>query len=651
MIRHSGRNLSFISLLLLSILLTGCAMVEVKSVDPRQYLAMKRGDILSAGQLGAMTQETLRIVGIKDTSCRQSANECHNALEKAAGIAEERRLAALAELWMQHALDLTAQQTNKYSDAAIAAYFETARYAYAYLFFSHRAAGQRAFEDQQTQVRDYYNYAVQQAVTMLFHRHQTTERVQIIQLQDWIFTSDMSHIKIDWGNFLPQEVLAAQSLRFSGIRNVYRQDGIGAELVAVKKNAAPQIIPSSKDSKRKGFLAPSVFSEMPSPSLTALLHFPGANLKDILTTRQVWLAGYDPYTKTTIDINGHTAPLAANYTAGYGLWLARSGFARQSLDTLLGREQGISQVHLYLMQPYDPDKRIILMLHGLASSPEAWVNVANEILGDETLRQHFQVWQLYYPTNMPIIVNHAAIRRAFDDTLHHFDPDGRAAASRNVVLIGHSMGGVLSRLMLSSSENRLWSWMSEQENVDEKQLDQVRDRLQPLLSFEPVSAIGRAVFIAAPHRGTSAAERRLGRWASSLIRLPLTILESVDDILHTMGNTDKQVSKRFYLPNSIDQLRETDPFIQVSMTLPMADDVPYHSIIAQRNAKVSLEDSDDGLVPYRSSHLENALSEKVIISDHSVQETPQAILEIRRILHEDLAAGSGIPSFFNRFLF
>ena len=47
------------------------------------------------------------------------------------------------------------------------------------------------------------------------------------------------------------------------------------------------------------------------------------------------------------------------------------------------------------------------MLHGLASSPEAWVELASEILGDEALRQHYQIWQVYYPTNMPIALNHA----------------------------------------------------------------------------------------------------------------------------------------------------------------------------------------------------------------------------------------------------
>ena len=41
------------------------------------------------------------------------------------------------------------------------------------------------------------------------------------------------------------------------------------------------------------------------------------------------------------------------------------------------------------------------MIHGLASSPEAWVNVANELLRDDEIRQAFQVWQFYYPPTCP----------------------------------------------------------------------------------------------------------------------------------------------------------------------------------------------------------------------------------------------------------
>ncbi|NEL80606.1 MAG: alpha/beta fold hydrolase, partial [Xanthomonas perforans] len=105
--------------------------------------------------------------------------------------------------------------------------------------------------------------------------------------------------------------------------------------------------------------------------------------------------------------------------------------------------------HLYLMQPYDPNRRVLLMLHGLASSPEAWVNVANEVMGDEALRQRYQIWQVYYPTNAPVAVNRAEIQALVERSLQHFDPSGTAIASHDMVLIGHSMGGVIGRLLVS----------------------------------------------------------------------------------------------------------------------------------------------------------------------------------------------------------
>ena len=62
----------------------------------------------------------------------------------------------------------------------------------------------------------------------------------------------------------------------------------------------------------------------------------------------------------------------------------------------------------------------------------------------------------------------------------------------------------------------------------------------------------------------------------------------------------------------------------------------YYSIIGRENADGPLEESSDGIVPYWRSHLEGAASEKVIVSGHSVQETPEAIIELRKILRNQL---------------
>jgi pimeloyl-ACP methyl ester carboxylesterase len=431
---------------------------------------------------------------------------------------------------------------------------------------------------------------------------------------------------------VPAELLPASSLSFRGLRSLYRRDGFGAELVAVMPDE-PLTSAPIRDGRpaAKRNQQPLPWSEMPAPSMTVLLHPDGDDLDSVLHTRTVRLTVHDPYVESAIMLRGQRVPLAANFTAGYGVWLARAKFNKQSLRSLLGREGGIDRPHVYLMQPYDPNRRIIVMLHGLASSPEAWVELANEILGDEALRQHYQIWQVYYPTNMPVALNHAMIRRALGDTLTHFDPSGQAPASSDLVLVGHSMGGVIARLMVSSTDQSLVQLAADRSRLTPQQIK----RIDPMLRFEPFPHVSRAIFIAAPHRGTSVAGGRLGRWMAGFIRFPVTVLE---ELAHTLAPNAAASSHESlgHIPNSVDNLDENDPFVRAAADFPISAQVRYHSIVAQANADVALDDSDDGLVPYRSAHLPGAQSEKVIISGHSVQQNAAAILEIQRILKDDM---------------
>lgn len=655
-----------------AVLLGGCAVlnefrpaVEATPMSPGEYIAMKRGDILTTGELSAATAQTIRVAGLESDACADPSPECMQALAGVPGLSGERRLSALSELWVRQAIQQAPAEGEPMSNAQLDAWLEAARHAYAYLFFTGRDPGERAFEDRQTQVRDYYNHAVQQGAIGLFQRSNgdpVAEPGHVARVGEWAITTDLSGIPPATGLAMPKELLPAASLGFAGLRSVYRRDGFGAEMVAVMREApaavaATQAIPgngpaaatsehASADARARGSQRSRrprgrAYSEMPSPALTVLFRFVGDDLESVLATREVQVSAHDPYRESEIVLHGRDVPLAANYTAGYGLWLARSGFARQSLQTLFGRGQGIDRAHVYLMQPYDPDRRIIVMVHGLASSPEAWVNVANEILGDEVLRQSFQVWQVYYPTNLPIAYNHASLRQVLGETLRSLDPDRNARASRDIVLVGHSMGGVLSRLLVSSSGDRLWDAMLASRRLDDGRLERVRTRLEPMLRFEPFPGVERAILIAAPHRGTDAADNRLGRLVSRLIRLPLTVLEGLDDVVRTLAGAGPEGRGGPKIPNSIDNLSREDPFIRATAELPISPGVRYHSIIARSDPAVALEGADDGLVPYCSAHLPGAVSEKVIESGHSVQETPEAILEIRRILHADLQGGDG----------
>lgn len=640
---------------LLGTWLSGCAMVTVQSRNSGDYIAQTRGDVLSTGALSQSGSETLQVAGLQPKACRKQPLPCVQHLATVAGIGDERRLATQAELWTAHAIDLGSRNQAQMSDTAVEAWLEAARQAYAYLFFTARAPGARAFENRQTQVRDYYNYAVQQVVERLFARAQQAGQIAPTPtaVGRWQIVIDTSAYRLPGGGNTPRAILAASALRFDGLRSTYRRDGFGAELVA---EVDPQVVgdpaglavqQAAAASTAPGRALPT-FSEMPYAPATLLLRFEGDSLDAVLRTDLVTVVPYDPYRQNEVVLHGQRVPLAANFTAAYGLWLARSGFAAQSLRSMLGSARGIDRPHLYLMQPYDPNRRVLLMLHGLASSPEAWVNVANEVMGDETLRQHYQIWQVYYPTNAPIAVNRAQIQALVERSLQHFDPAGTAPASHGMVLIGHSMGGVIGRLLVSSSGERLWNSLLQDYRLEGERGARVRATLSPLLHFSPMPQIDRAIFIAAPHRGTPLAEGGLGRFVGSMVRLPIALLDRFGDVLQDLADSEQngqggppRRKGRLLPPTSIDNLRDTDPFVRATMDLPISPQVRYHTIVGREKPQIPLADSDDGLVPYRSAHLDGAVSELVLTSWHSVQETPQAILEIRRILHAQLQAEAG----------
>ncbi len=654
-----GRTALVFTLLLA---LSGCATlrqfgpsVQVASVTPGQYIALKRGDILTTGKLSSATLETLRVAGLDEGVCARPGPPCIDAMEASIVVREEDKRSALAELWLQYALTLPAPK-REYSaegrakavvtelDAGfqprLDAWMQVARQAYAYLFFTERTANQRGFEDRQTQVRDYYNLAVQEASVQLFEAyatgrvHSDTSR---FQLGRWTFVLAPSDDGSPLDERTPRELVPAAALSFTGtLRSVHRRDGFGAELVAVMDDPGSDVDMPAAEASAAAPVQRS-WSEMPSPSMSVLLRFSGNNLWEVLHDDEPEVEIHDPYQVSEVTLHGQQVPLAANFTAGYALWLARSNFSRQSLRSLFGSKGGIDTPHLYMMQPYDPKRRVLLMIHGLASSPEAWVNVANELMRDDEIRRDFQVWQFYYPTNMPIAMSHDAIRHMLADVLQHFDPTGKAAASHDMVLVGHSMGGVISRLMVSSSGDHLVETLLATAQMTPAQRELLRTRGAPVLTFKPEPEISRVVFIATPHRGTDVAGTRLGRWIGRLVRLPLTVLEDVATIAND-GHVDRDDGKHGYQMNSIQNLDKDDPFVKAVADLPMSPSVRYHSIIARAKADGPLEQTSDGLVPYWSSHLPGAESEKVIVSGHSVQEATPAIVELRRILHEDMQA-------------
>jgi triacylglycerol esterase/lipase EstA (alpha/beta hydrolase family) len=233
-------------------------------------------------------------------------------------------------------------------------------------------------------------------------------------------------------------------------------------------------------------------------------------------------------------------------------------------------------------------------------------------------------------------LNHEALRQTLGDAMQHLDPRGEDTASRGMVLVGHSMGGVIARLMVSSSSDALWERLVADKVHDETRLARLREKVANILQFDPLPQVDRVVFVAAPHRGTDLAGSGLGRWIGRMVRMPMTTLNRFADVMADLTADTDDNSQRTSIPTSIDNLDKADPFVQAAADLPISPHVRYHSIIGHRRPEVPLVSSNDGVVPYWSSHLDGAASEKVIHSGHSVQETPLAVIELKRILREDI---------------
>jgi hypothetical protein len=168
--------------------------------------------------------------------------------------------------------------------------------------------------------------------------------------------------------------------------------------------------------------------------------------------------------------------------------------------------------------------------------------------------------------------------------------------------------------------------------------------LKEALIFKPRHDVARVIFISTPHRGSVIAQGPIGRLASSLIRKPMEFVRLGPEILQaSVVQQDPGAMKLNRMPNSIDTLAPNDPFVKSMNTLPLAKGIPYHSIMGDRG-RGDTPNSSDGVVPYWSSHVSGAKSEKIVPSDHGANQNPEGIAEVMRILKERVGSKGSVKS-------
>jgi len=396
----------------------------------------------------------------------------------------------------------------------------------------------------------------------------------------------------------------AEDVNLKTIKRRNRQDGIGGALVGVHKNQ-----PLDAFSPLVGVTAP----------VTAMLDFKG---------NDATLTLINPTEKTKTRVSGSDYPLDADFSAPLAYYPQKSELWEGLMGAIRVADY-MKTTGLYMLQPYDPDRIPLIFVHGLISTPRMWRNVINELESDPVLRARYQCWVFSYPTGNPPLYSALLLREELAKVYQHY-PN-----ARDYVLVGHSMGGILSRTQVTTLDRQAWDAMGKTKanllfsNVKPGSL------IERATIFRANPKIDRTIFICTPHRGSPMAVGSLGELAIRLISLPLdittTMTESLGDSLSVITGNSKR------MPNSVSGLSPKNPTFAVLDSRPI--EVPHHSIIGDRG-KGDTPNSSDGVVEYPSAHLKSVKSEKIVPGPHGACELPETLDELRSLLHLHLKSVS-----------
>ena len=417
------------------------------------------------------------------------------------------------------------------------------------------------------------------------------------------------------------ELVRSDCLQLRGLGKLerHRVEGVGADFVGHYKRT-PERAANNPLLALNGTVLP----------LNAALDFGRSPARPQLAFRDMTLA-------TTATLGGRTAPLTADYTAPIAKLMDDAELARPvfNIKAMVRSTEYDKLTGIYQTEPWREGQIPVVLVHGLMSSPLTWLTVWNELQANPQLRARYQFLGFRYPTGYPIGRNATTFRDRLRALRRQVDPAGRNPDLRRMVLVGHSMGGILSDLQIRHSGEEA------RELFFERSLDQVgltdeeRQGAAHMMYFEPNPDVRRVVFMAVPHRGSNLATNWIGRLGSRLIRMPLSVITLGLSNRQSIGGTTSYGRQILAQGNdSIRTLKPDNPLLAATLRMPLGRDVVYHSIVGKAQPLRPLDASSDGVVPYWSAHLDGAASEKVVRATHTgIVQDPEAIAELRRILY------------------
>jgi pimeloyl-ACP methyl ester carboxylesterase len=502
-------------------------------------------------------------------------------------------------------------------------YLASAVFAYSFLFPENPKLAPDAYDPRLTIAVDLYNEGLANGLA--------TDDRSGVDLSERRLTLPFGSLELQvdqrgfrYGGYHLTKFVSLGDLKVRGLRNRYREAGIGAALAArveaVEQSAASRWIPPT--------------AKVP---VTAFVRFDDPRRGMSVSNIHGRLELYDTDSVPAVTVGKESVPLASDVTAalayrleGAPVWdFELAGFRQGDFSLLTGARA--EQNNLVMLHPYLPGLIPIVFVHGTASSPARWAELANELLGDPLIASHYQLWFFIYNSGNPVLMSSMRLRESLLAVRKDLDPDGKDSALNQMVVVGHSQGGLLTRMMVTDSGNRFWANVA-RVPFDKAELDpETRDLASRVMFFKPLPFVTRVIFIATPHRGSYMASNYFVKFGNKLINLPGGLAKS--SVALAKLREPNLLGTPYVIPTALDNMDASNPFIKTLARTPIAAGVHVHSIIPV-NGTGPVEEGDDGVVEYKSAHIDGVESELVVRSGHSTQATPQTIEEVRRILYQ-----------------
>lgn len=631
MIRHTVMLQHYILPMLLSVsvaLLSGCATpITVDHVDLQTSYSISLNSALSSDSASDASSTVLRKQGLLD-KFEQDPVTVLAELHKNLKADDEDQLFALAELSFLHAK--RSHDRNYFLASAV--------YAWALLFPEGAQLQLHPSDLRFRQTYDLYNQALAKGFAAsgdAVERDEVKLKSGTYQLPFGTLEIAFDESGLFWGGYKLDRFISTNALEVDGLRNRYHRSGIGVPLAA-------SLAKSQTNNEVKGSDRLGQYTKVP---VTALLRLD--NARHHLKTGKLngRLEVYAADKANAVIINGQRQPMESDSSAALAYQLNDSPLYAMEIANFL--HGGIftsgmipkdrAQDGIFMLQPYKVGKIPLVLVHGTASSPARWAEMVNEFNGDPNIREHYQIWVFIYDSGNPIPYSGGRLRKALTDTIQELDPQNKDAALQQMVVIGHSQGGLLTKTTVIDNGTKFWDRVAKTP-FEQTQIDaETKDLLKQSLFYKPLPFVKRVVFISTPHHGAMlAAYQIVTGLASKLLTMPMRFAHLAQA---TVAGDSKLTEALRNPPTAIDNMNPDNPGLKLLASIPITA-VPAHSIIAVEGDGPK-EQGDDGVVAYNSAHIDEAQSEFLVRWNHSCQGQPEVIEEVRRILFEHLA-GSGI---------